>query len=58
MIATLLNIAATCFFLNELLCLHRHWKGRKEMDSTSLEGLFFHLTGSLLMAVVGVRVGA
>ena len=58
MIATLLNFAATCFFVNELLRLHRHWKARNDMVSTSLEGLFLHMIGTSTVAVVGVFTGA
>lgn len=58
MIVWLLNIAAICFFISTLIGLHRKWRARERMDSTSLEGTIIHLVGNVLISVSCLLLGA
>ena len=58
MIVWILNIASICFFFATIIGLHRKWKSREHMESTSLEGTLFHVIGNSLIAIYGLMVGA
>jgi len=58
MISLILNIAAFCFFVSELVKIYRRWQARLRMDSTSFEGTIMHVIGNFLIAVVSFLIGA
>ena len=53
MIAWVLNFASLCFFLSEVVKLHRRWRARTRMDSTSFEGTVMHIIGNSLIGYAG-----
>jgi len=52
-VSTILNLASACFFLSEVVKLHRRWHARFRMDSTSLEGTVMHIVGNSLIGYAG-----
>jgi len=58
MINWLLNIASVCFFIAEVIKMHRKWRAKKKMDSTSLEGTIIHTIGNFTFAVLCIFSGA
>jgi len=57
-VATILNLASACFFLSEVVKLHRRWHARNRMDSTSFEGTVMHIVGNSLIGYAGFVLGA
>ena len=58
MITWLLNIVSSCFFFSEIIKMHRRWRARENMQSTSLEGTILHFIGNLGICVIGFWAGA
>jgi len=58
LISTLLNIASVCFFIATLFSLHRKYKSRDKMDSTSLESYIFHAIGNFSIVIVSIMMNA
>lgn len=57
-ISQLLNIAAVCFFIGEILSVIRVYRAKDVMNSTSLEGKLVHLLGNILMIIISLLTGA